>query len=245
LARDIIVVGASAGGVEALANLVTRLPRTFPASIFVTLHVSSESMLPEILSRAGSLPAEHVTQEAKIGKGRIYVASPDRHLVFGRGLVKAWRGPRENGHRPAIDPLFRTAAEVYCGRVVGVLLSGSGDDGTMGLTCVKQAGGVAIVQDPLEALHPRMPRSALENVEVDACLPVREMVPLLERLAVDSGELECSSKEPPMRDELRIQKDKASQARGERTDTSSVLTCPDCGGVLWELENGGPRPLPG
>ena len=160
--HDIIVIGASAGGVEALKELVKSLPADIPAAIFVVLHVPSDStsVLPSILKRAGQLPAHHPEDRAAIEPGRIYVAKPDCHLLIKRGYVRLVRGPKENSSRPAIDPLFRTAARYYSTRVVGVVLSGTLDDGTSGLSAIKSRGGIAIVQEPDDALYSGMPRSA-------------------------------------------------------------------------------------
>src|SRR5579859_637557 len=183
--RDIVVVGASAGGVEALMHLVHGLPAGFTAAVFVALHfpANSTSMLPAILERHGPLPAAHAVDGRPIRPGRIYIAPPDFHLLVKRGHVTVVRGPRENGARPAVDPLFRSAARAYGRRVVGVVLSGSLDDGTAGLLAIVQRGGRAIAQDPREALHEGMPRSALENVPGTLPLPVAEIASTLVRLA--------------------------------------------------------------
>ncbi len=167
--HDIVVIGASAGGVEALIRLTSALPRDLPASLFVVLHTParSKSMLPAILSRSGNLPAIHAEHGSAIEPGCIYVARPDHHLIIKPGFVSVTQGPRENRQRPAIDPLFRSAALAYGHRVVGVVLSGSLDDGTSGLVSIKARGGTAIVQDPADALFDSMPRSAIENVAVD------------------------------------------------------------------------------
>src|SRR5579864_7798260 len=183
--HDIIVIGASAGGVEALVKLVGQLPGDLPAAVFVVLHIPAESpsLLPGILERSGPLPASQPGDNEAIRSGHIYVASPDYHLLIEQGRVRQMRGPKENRHRPAIDPLFRSAALTYGPRVVGVILTGALDDGTAGLLAVKRRGGVAIVQDPDEALYPSMPLSALENVEVDYTLPLASIGPQLEQLA--------------------------------------------------------------
>jgi two-component system chemotaxis response regulator CheB len=183
--HDIIVIGASAGGVEALQKIASALPARLEAAIFVVLHVGAEatSALPAILRRAGPLPANHAINNEPIGYGRIYIAPPDFHLVLRDGAVRVIHGPRENRCRPAVDPLFRSAAITYGRRVIGVVLSGALDDGTAGLLAIKVQGGIAVVQDPDDALVPGMPRNALEYVKVDHCLPVSEIGPLLARLA--------------------------------------------------------------
>jgi len=173
LGHDIIVVGASAGGVDALTQLVRGLPADLPAAVFVVVHVPAHgpSVLPRILSRSGPLPATHPQDGQAIRTGRIYVAPPDYHLLVKNGYVRLTRGPRENKHRPSVDSLFRTAARTYGPRVVGVVLSGVLDDGTAGLAAIKLAGGIAAVQHPDDALYPGMPQSALNNVAVDHALP--------------------------------------------------------------------------
>src|SRR5437660_7226310 len=186
--HDIIVVGASAGGVEALRALVAKLPKDLPAAILVVLHVAPDhkSMLPRLLTGAGPIPAAHAKGGEALGPGRIYVAPPDHHLVVDDGVVRLTRSPREGGHRPAVDTLFRTAARFHGTRVIGVVLSGALDDGTAGLVAVKQRGGLAVVQDPRDALCGDMPRSAMENVAVDHCLPAAEIGSLISRLTRES-----------------------------------------------------------
>ncbi len=155
--RDIIVVGASAGGVEALKALVAPLPADLPAAVFVVQHIPPwyQSRLPEILSRAGNLPAAHAVHNQTIEMGNIYVAPPDAHLLLeAEGKIAIWHGPSENRFRPAINPLFRSAGSIYGKRVTGVVLTGLLGDGAAGLWWIKRYGGVAAVQDPLEALYP-------------------------------------------------------------------------------------------
>src|SRR5690242_679845 len=161
--KDIVVIGTSAGGIEALRALAAALPHGFPGSILAVQHTSPDSpgVLAEILSRSGPLPATCVTDSEIIRPGRIYVPAPDHHLLVQSGVARATRGPKENRFRPAVDPLFRSAAQSYGPRVVGVILTGSLDDGTAGLFAVKKLGGTAIVQDPQDALFPSMPLSAL------------------------------------------------------------------------------------
>jgi two-component system, chemotaxis family, protein-glutamate methylesterase/glutaminase len=170
--RDIVVVGASAGGLDVLIKLASGLPADFAAALFVVLHLPPDapSRLATILNRAGPLPALQVEQQQQVQPGRIYVARPDRHLVVHDGHVAVDAGPRENGARPAIDVLFRTAARSYGPRVIGVVLSGTLHDGALGLAAIKLRAGVTVVQDPEEALFAGMPRSALRAAQVDYCL---------------------------------------------------------------------------
>jgi two-component system, chemotaxis family, protein-glutamate methylesterase/glutaminase len=161
--HDIIVIGASAGGVETLKQLVKELPQDLPASIFIVLHLGrmpGNSLLPAILERAGRLPAETPVDRTRFERGRIYVAAPDRHMLIEHDHVRVVRGPKENRHRPSVDPLFRSAAWTYGPRVVGVVLSGTLDDGAAGLWAIKTCGGVTVVQDPSEAPYNGMPTSA-------------------------------------------------------------------------------------
>ena len=167
--KDIVVVGASAGGMDALQKLVSRLPAGLPASIFVVWHLSPglKTVLPAVLSKAGPLPAINPEDGDRIQPGYIYVAPNDHHMLLEKGYMRVARGPKENRFRPAIDPLFRSAAYVYGPRVIGVVLTGALDDGTAGLWTIKLRGGTAIVQEPSDALIRSMPLSALDNVEVD------------------------------------------------------------------------------
>jgi two-component system, chemotaxis family, protein-glutamate methylesterase/glutaminase len=184
--RDIIVIGASAGGVEALALLARTLPSDLAAAIFVVVHVApwAPSGLPQILSRNGPLPAWHARNHERIEHGRIYVAPPDYHLLLEQDHTFLWKGPKENRFRPAINPLFRSAANSYAERVTGIVLTGALDDGTAGLWSISRQGGVALVQDPDEALVSDMPRSALEHVASAYVARISEMGPLLRRLSM-------------------------------------------------------------
>src|SRR5215467_4826917 len=164
--RNIIVIGCSVGGVEALQHLVSGLSSDLPAAVLVVLHLAPQgtSVLPDILKRAGQLPAVHPKDGEAIRMGRIYVAPPDNHLLVDDGRVRIVHGPKENRHRPAVDPLFRSAARWYGPRVIGIVLTGSLDDGTAGLLSIKKCGGIAIVQDPKDAICGEMPRNALQTV---------------------------------------------------------------------------------
>ena len=170
--HDVIVIGASVGGVDALPRLIGSLPADLPASVFVVLHTAPHGPghLPEIIGKTSALPVHHAVDREKIQLGRVYVARPDYHLMIKGNLILVERGPKENFHRPSIDALFRTAAESFGSRVAGVVLTGYLDDGTAGLFAVKNLGGIAIVQDPKDASVPSMSRSALHNVKVDHCL---------------------------------------------------------------------------
>ena len=164
--RDIIVIGFSAGGVDPLVRLVAEFPADLAAAVFLVHHFPAKSIsaLPHIVRRAGPLPADHPEHGERVIPGRIYIAPPNRHMLLGEGRIHLTNGPREHGHRPAIDPLFRTAARVYGARAVGVLLSGTLDDGTEGLLAIKRHQGVTVVQDPAEALYPGMPNSAVSEI---------------------------------------------------------------------------------
>lgn len=240
--HDIIVIAASAGGVETLTELIRELPAELPAAIFIALHVPahSPSLLPQILSRQGRLPAEHPGDGEAIRPGRIYIAPPDRHLLLEPGRIRLTRGPHENGHRPAADPMFRTAALAYGPRVVGVVLSGTLDDGTAGLAAIQQRGGVTVVQDPDDALYSGMPRSALEAVQVDYCLPLAGIAGLIARLADEPA---LVPDPPPDSDEMetegRIAAFDLQTIEDERLPgRPSGFACPDCGGTLQELHDG-------
>ena len=235
-----VVVGASAGGVEALTKLVRALPRGYAGTLFVVLHVAPEStsVMGPILERAGNLPAGHAVDGEMPKPGHIYVAPPNCHLVIGDdGRIALSAGPKENGHRPAVDPLFRSAAAVYGPRAVGVVLSGSRDDGAAGLRSIKEAGGTAIVQDPSEALAPSMPLSAIEHVKVDAVRPVEEIAALLVRLAVvdtaasGNGAGGDAAEAADAREPERMRSTSAITP-----GNSSGLTCPECSGALWEVK---------
>jgi two-component system, chemotaxis family, protein-glutamate methylesterase/glutaminase len=234
--RDIVVIGASAGGVEAITALIKDLPSDIPASLFVVSHVLPESSnhLVDALNTIGPLPAKSAEDGEDIRNGVIYVAPPDRHLLVKRDCVRVTRGPRENRWRPAIDPLFRSAAVAYGPRVMGVVLTGMLDDGTAGLLAIKRCGGMALVQDPEEAPFPEMPQTALANVPVDHKLPIRDLAVTLARLVREPA---GASVEPP-RDvliEARIAETGYSdETLSAQTGSLSALSCPECGGPLWE-----------
>jgi two-component system chemotaxis response regulator CheB len=239
--HDIIVIGASAGGVEAISTLVSRLPADLPAALMIVLHLSrGRSVLPGILSRAGPLPAKHPEDGEALQRGQIYVAPPDHHLIVDGPVARLVQGPTENGVRPAVDPLFRSAARSYGPRVVGIVLTGSLDDGTAGLAAIKEAGGVTIVQDPAEAFAPSMPRSALDFVEVEYVLPLREMPLLLAALtreqAVDPPRPAAAQLHPMEPD---LASERVAVDPSDRPGRVSVFSCPECHGSLWEVDQKG------
>jgi two-component system, chemotaxis family, protein-glutamate methylesterase/glutaminase len=228
--HDIVVVGASAGGVEALGVLAGALPADLDAAVFVVLHIpaNSASALPAILSRRGPLPATHARHGEPIEAGRIYVAPPDHHLlvVDGAGKIELARGPRENGHRPSVDLLFRSAAAAFGPRVVGVVLSGSMHDGVAGAAAIKRHGGTVLVQDPLDALAAGMPEATIAHVAVDQVGPIPALAATIQRLsrepAADPG--------PAIPHELAVE---------TGTGDPSGFPCPECGGELWEQRQAG------
>ena len=241
--RDIIVLGASAGGVQALCEVIGSLPPNLPAAVFVVLHIAphGRSAMPAILSRAGCLPASHPADGEPIVPGRIYVAPPDRHLAMEDSQVCLSRNATENGRRPAVDVTFRSAARQYGRRVIAVVLTGNLDDGTAGLGLVKKLGGVAVVQDPNEADYPSMPKSAIANVPVDHVVPLADIGSLLTDLVHEPLPEQAEELKPEEREELpdmSEQEERDGSIKGE----PSGLTCPECGGGLFERP-GGDLPL--
>jgi two-component system chemotaxis response regulator CheB len=240
--HDIIVIGASAGGVDALRQIARELPADLPAAVFVVLHVPAESpsLLPELLASAGRLPAIQASHGDPFAPGRVYVAPPDHHMLIERDHIHVVRGPRENGFRPAIDALFRTAARAYGPRTVGVVLTGMLDDGTAGLLAVKRHGGVALVQDPADAPYASMPESALRYVTVDWVLPVAQIAPKLAQLA---REPVGPGSEVAMSDSTNLEAgisegDREALQRAEAFGPPVPYSCPDCGGVMLEYYDG-------
>lgn len=220
--QEIIVVGASAGGVEALREFAAGLPADLEAAVFAVLHIGTglngRSYLPQILSKAGPLPAVNPTDTEIIRNGTIYVAPPDCHMLLEPGYIRLSHGPKENRTRPAINPLFRSAAHAYGPRVTGLIMTGMQDDGVAGLAEIKRNGGVAIVEDPRTALFPSMPSSALSRVDVDYVASLPDIPGIVARLS--RTERQGERKEEPV----------------ERTP--SDLTCPECRGPLTEERQG-------
>jgi two-component system, chemotaxis family, protein-glutamate methylesterase/glutaminase len=239
--HDVVVIGGSAGGVEALKQLCGNLPEDFPAAICVVLHISpsSRSFLPELISRVSKLPARHPVDGETIKHGTIYIAPPDTHMLVRSGHVILRRGPHENRSRPAINPLFRSAAVSYRSRVIGVVLSGTLDDGSAGLIAVKLCGGICVVQDPDDAMWPEMPRNALRQDGVDHTVPVADLAKLLTRLVH-----EPSGPMPPIPANLILEAKIAAletymPAEQVTLGRPTRLSCPQCSGVLNEITDEG------
>jgi two-component system, chemotaxis family, protein-glutamate methylesterase/glutaminase len=238
--RDLVVVGASAGGIDALKVIIASLPRDFPAAICVVVHMAPDSpgVLDGILRRAGRLDAVMVRTREALAAGTIYVPCPDHHLVVEPKRVRATRGPRENRFRPAVDPLFRSAAQAYGPRLIGVVLSGGLDDGTAGLWAVKRMGGVAIVQEPEDALVESMPRNALLHVKVDHRLAAAEMAATLDRL-VREDIAEAGGYVVPEHTRIEVeiaQETSPIEAGVQQLGQPSTYACPECHGVLLRVE---------
>ncbi len=270
--HDLIVVGASAGGVEATSSLVAGLPPDLPAAVCVVVHMRpyGASRLAEVFGRAASLPVVAAQHGVHVRPGTIYVAVPDLHLLVERdgdaGVLRLTRGPKENRARPAVDPLFRSAALAYGPRAIGVILSGALDDGTAGLWALRDRGGLAVVQDPADALVASMPQSALDEVGADHVAPASALGPLLGRLAREpaprgaggragrgdapapraAGEAAPDAGSPD--DHLDVLErevamaaiDEVAHQRSERYGVPSRFACPDCSGVLFHVGGDGP-----
>jgi two-component system chemotaxis response regulator CheB len=237
--RDIIVIGASAGGVEALQRLCASLPADLPASIFVTQHLSpsARSVLPQLLDRVGPLPARSPADGDPVETGTIYVAAPDHHMLLREGKILMRRGPNENRTRPAVNALFRSAALAYGGRVIGVVLTGLLDDGTDGLIAITAAGGLSVVQDPDDAAWPSMPRNALKRDHVSHVVPLSGLGDLLTSLVAEEA-----GPSIPLPDEYRVE-DQMAALEFAVMDSEIItpgqpshISCPDCGGVLNRID---------
>ena len=240
--HDIVVMGASAGGIEALRTVVSGLPKDLPSAVFVVLHMGPDSpgLLHQILGRASDISVVSPHDKERILTRRVYVAPPDRHLIIEPGVICLSRGPKENRFRPAIDPLFRSAGSVYGPRAIGVILTGGLDDGTAGLWALKQLGGTSVVQDPADALFPSMPESALRYVAVDYCVSLSEIAPLLVRLTEAPAEEKGRYDVPEhVGIEVKIAKqDPAIDQDVRDIWEKSSFTCPECHGVLLQLKEG-------
>jgi two-component system chemotaxis response regulator CheB len=238
-ARDVIVIGASAGGVDALQRFCSALPTDLPATVFVAQHLSpsARSVLPQLLDRAGPLRASAPVDGQDIEPGRIYVAAPDHHMLLRPGKILMRRGPYENRTRPAVNALFRSAAVHFGARVIGVVLTGLLDDGTEGLIAIKAAGGLSVVQHPDDAEWPSMPANALKRDHVDHALPLRELPALVARLAREqAGPSIPVPKEYQIEDRIAAQEFAVAETDIITPGRPSHMSCPDCGGVLNHIE---------
>ena len=235
-------MGASAGGIPPIERVLSALPGHFPAAVFVTIHTAAEGprLLSEVFSRMSSLPVSYAVDGDSVRKSRVYLAPPDRHMLLDNGVVRVTAGPRENRHRPAIDPLFRSAARAYGQRVVAVVFSGLLDDGTAGLKAVSRHGGISIVQDPEEARFASMPLNALEHDSPKYVLPVQQIGPTLVRLVGnghrrENGEGQSDSE---LNNEVKIAEIDMSAIEQSKPGKPSPYVCPECNGTLWEIREG-------
>jgi two-component system chemotaxis response regulator CheB len=240
--HDLIVIGTSAGGLEALRVIARGLPRDIPAAILIVMHTSPEGphLLPDLLSKAGPVEIARTVNGAVIEHGKVYIAPPDHHLLVKENRISLSRGPKENRSRPAIDPLFRTAAAAYGPRVVGVILTGMLDDGTAGLSAVKERGGISVVQDPEDALYPSMPNSALRYVGADFMLPISEIAPLLARLAREPTN---TPENLPVSQLIEIESKFVEMEAMSMKDMDAIgshagVSCPECHGPIWKIKDG-------
>jgi two-component system chemotaxis response regulator CheB len=236
--HDIIVVGASAGGVEAIEILTKNLPKNVPAALFLVLHQAPtvRSLLPQLITNRTGFPAIHPNNGDNLEPGRLYVAPPDYHMILKDGKILLDHGPKENRHRPAVDPLFRSAAIEYGPRVIGVILTGALDDGTGGLMAVKLCGGIAVVQHPEDAFCAGMPENALRVVEVDHCLPLTKipnlLLDLMKKPAKKKEEANCNGVEF---ENIVAGHPLTPKEMQQRFGHPSGFICPECSGPLWEV----------
>lgn len=241
--RDIIVIGGSSGATAPLKAILAALPVDLKAAVFIVLHIPARSIgiLATVASAAGRLPVHQAADGMAILPGNVYLAVPDHHLILTKGSMKLGRGPRENMARPAVDPLFRSAAAAYGPRVIGVILSGMLNDGASGLEAIKRCGGVALVQDPADAIADEMPRAAMLATTVDLSVASARMGDILSDLVQQPP-----GPGMPVPPDIRLEVDIAA---GERIDSQVLrriadpvaLTCPNCSGVLSAIR--GSRPL--
>jgi two-component system, chemotaxis family, protein-glutamate methylesterase/glutaminase len=240
LCKDLVVIGSSAGAIDALRIVLGGMPPDFPGSILIVVHVAADSpaVLPRILAGAGPLPVTNAVHRERLKPGHVYIAPPDHHMIVLPDRIELSRGPRENRFRPAVDPLFRSAAQTYGPRVVGVILTGGLDDGVSGLSTIKKLGGTAIVQDPSEAMVPSMPESALRHVDVDYTVRLAEIPALLSRLASIQADQVTGDNAVKERVGIEVKiasEDKATEAGVLRLGDPSLYACPECHGVLLQI----------
>ena len=235
----LVVIGASLGGVTALPALLSGLPKDFPCPVLVVLHIDAHrSELPSLLNRQCAMPAAHAVDGEMLQSGRIYVAPPDHHMMVDGPVVVLARSAKEHHCRPAIDPLFRSAALSRGANVIGVVMTGMLSDGSFGLQAIKAAGGVALVQHPEDAVEPSMPRAALRTVDVDHCLPLNEMAAKLNELVAAPRPLHPWAQRRQAEIEQAVFLRKGDPVENLATiAVPSRYVCPDCKGGLWSLKD--------
>jgi two-component system chemotaxis response regulator CheB len=237
--KFIIVVGTSAGGMNALIEFISQLKEEMDAAVFIVMHLSRASISDFLVHRLqphSALPCEVAKENAAIERGRVYIAAPNAHLLVKKNKIILGHGPEENRWRPSIDVLFRSAAAAFSTRVIGVVLTGSLDDGTTGMLAIKRSGGTCIVQDPNEAEYPDMPLSVLNNMDVDHCISLSQMGELIFQATL------CSPKEIPAPKDIIIESEIAERVvvdyeNVKKIAEKSIYACPDCGGGLWGIES--------
>lgn len=242
--RNIVVIGTSAGGLEALDRLIGQLPTALNAAIFVVQHLAPENSGIALLRRLGRHQAfapKLAENHERFKRGRIYIAPPDTHLLLKKTTMLTTKGARENRNRPAIDPLFRSAAVAHGARVIGVVLTGMLDDGTAGLKSIQRCGGVTVVQDPKDAAYPAMPQSAIDNLKVDFCVPLDDLGALIAKLVS-----QAPGKTKPAPHDIRTEAVIAERVLSDIGQVNGLgelvpYNCPNCGGVLWELDTPGKK----
>jgi two-component system, chemotaxis family, protein-glutamate methylesterase/glutaminase len=238
----IVVAGASAGGLGAFVSLIRQLPEDFPAPLLLVQHISADAsgnILLDALNKCGTLKCLHAANGLQIRPGHVYLALSDHHIMVEKnGELLITKGAQENRYRPAIDPLFRSAAVAFGNKVTGILLTGYLDDGTAGLIAIQRCGGTCIIQDPKDAEYPDMPNNALNQLQVDYCVPIAEMGALLTKLITKKSHRQKSipndiTKEAKIAE--RVLSDVAAvNSLGEQVP----FNCPGCGGVLWKMNKG-------
>src|SRR5262245_53740992 len=248
--RDLIVIGGSAGALEAARRIVRDLPARLPAAVCIAIHTGrgSAHLMASILERSGRLPASYPADGDELLPGRIYIAPGDYHLLIEPGVIRLARGPKENGFRPAVDPLFRTAAKAYGARAVGLILSRGQNDGTLGLAAISRAGGVTVAQTPGDAIVSGMPESAIEYVDIDYVLPAAQIPALLVKLVSGSRRKPMTRRKNGKPGPKGVGRGKVDPAEAgtdlavgvpDMAGPPSVFVCPECGGTLWEAEENG------
>ncbi|GAB2532385.1 chemotaxis protein CheB [Rufibacter soli] len=244
--HDIVVIGTSAGGMAVLCQLLEQLPKDLPAAIFIVQHLARDSnaqILVDRLNRTSGLPCQVATHEQVIETGKVYFVPQDNHLLLQKGRMLVTKGPRENLFRPAIDPLFRSAAAAYGPRVIGLVLTGMLQDGTVGMEMIKRSGGITMVQAPADAEYPDMPQSVLHEIEVDYVVPVAEMGALLQELVFVPASATAEPPEDVVYEASIAERLMLNTGGGAVEDTEilgprSPFSCPSCGGALWEVNYG-------